>query len=90
VERSVIRGPAVLGAGTVIRDSFVGPYTSIGERCTVERASLEHCVLLSGAVVQGIQRLEDSVVGENARVVVDAGNHRALRLMIGDDSEVRI
>ena len=90
VERSVIRGPAVLGAGTLIRDSFVGPYSSIGDGCTVERASLEHCVLLSGAVVRGIQRLEDSVVGENARVVVDAGNHRALRLMIGDDSEVRI
>ncbi|GIW50646.1 MAG: hypothetical protein KatS3mg081_0001 [Gemmatimonadales bacterium] len=36
VERSVIRGPAVLGAGTVIRDSFVGPYTSIGDGCTVE------------------------------------------------------
>lgn len=90
VERSFIRGPAVLGAGSLIRDSFIGPYTSIGPGCTVERSSLEHCVLLSGAVIEGIQRLEDSVVGENARVVVDSSNHRALRLMIGDDSEVKI
>ncbi len=90
VVRSLIRGPAVLGAGAVVRDSFVGPYTSIGDGCIVERSSLEHCVLLSRALVQGIERLEDSVVGENARVIADTKNHRALRLMVGDDSEVRI
>jgi glucose-1-phosphate thymidylyltransferase len=49
---------------------------------------LQHCVLLEGAVVEGVQRLEDSVLGKNAVVRVAAGNHRAVRLMVGDDAEV--
>src|SRR2546428_4793397 len=91
VERSEIRGPAVVGAGTTIEEAFVGPYTSIGKHCLIRRSSLEHCVLLDGAHVEDVGRLEDSLLGRNA-VVRRHGvvNHRALRLMIGDDAEVLI
>lgn len=88
VERSEVRGPAVIGAGTVIRDAFIGPYTSIGQRCTIRNTALEHCVVLDGARVEGVERLEDSVVGRNASVRQDGANRKPLRLMIGDDAEV--
>ncbi len=89
VERSTVRGPAVVAEGTVIRDSFVGPYTSIGPNCTIDRSQVEHSVLLAGTTLQGVDRLEDSVLGHNSRVVRDGRSHRALRLMVGDDCEVR-
>jgi len=88
VVRSEVRGPVVVGAGAVVEDSFVGPFTSVGPGCVLRGTVLQHCVLLEGAVVEGVQRLEDSVVGKNAVVRVAAGNHRALRLMVGDDAEV--
>src|SRR6267378_2154627 len=90
VEKSVIRGPVVVAEGTVIRDSFVGPYTSIGPNCTIENSRVEHCVLLAGTTLQGIETLEDSVGGQNSKVVRDGLLHRALRLMIVDDCEVRL
>lgn len=90
VERSIIRGPAVIGEEARISDAFIGPYTSLGRGCVVAGASLEHCVVLDGAQIEGVYRLEDSVIGQNARVSRDTGNRRALRLMIGDDSEVRL
>jgi len=90
VERSTIRGPAVIGTGTVIKKSFIGPYTSIGNNCVIENAALEHSVILDGAKIADIERLEDSVVGRNAVVSRGFSNSKALRLMIGDDAEVKV
>lgn len=90
VVHSEVRGPAVIGADTVVEGAFIGPYTSIGRQCTVRSAALEHCVLLDGASVEGIARLEDSVVGRNAIVSRSTANHQALRLLIGDDAEVTL
>jgi len=88
VIRSEVRGPVVLGRGAVIEDSFIGPFTSIGPGCVLRRCVIQHCVLLEGARVEGVQRLEDSVLGKNTVVRVATGNHRAVRLMVGDDAEV--
>ncbi|WP_324716138.1 glucose-1-phosphate thymidylyltransferase [Carboxydochorda subterranea] len=90
VERSVVRGPAVIGANAVVRDSFIGPYTSVGDHCRVERSQVEHCVILDGSVVEDVERLEDSLIGRNTVVRRAGDNHRALRLMIGDDAEVAL
>lgn len=90
VERSTIRGPVIIGEGTVIRGSFIGPYTSIGKNCVIENSALEHSVILDGVRLANIERLEDSVVGRNAMVISGRQNSKALRLMIGDDAEVKI
>lgn len=88
VVRSEVRGPVAIGAGTVVADSFIGPYTSIGQGCTITHSVLEHCVVLDNVRVEGVGRLEDSILGRNAVVRRLLGNHRAVRLMIGDDAEV--
>ena len=90
IEKSTIRGPVVIGEGTVIKRSFIGPYTSIGSNCIVEDAALEHSVILDGSKIADIERLEDSVVGRGATVSRGSSNSKALRLMIGDDAEVKI
>lgn len=51
---------------------------------------MAHSVLLDGAQVIGIERLEDSIIGRESTVVRDRNKHQALRLMIGDDAEVRL
>jgi glucose-1-phosphate thymidylyltransferase len=83
-----VRGPVVIGEGTVIEDAFIGPYTSIGRGCTIKNAALEHSVILDNAKVIDIERLEDSVIGRNALISKCTRNGRALRLMVGDDAEV--
>ncbi|HHL39688.1 MAG TPA: glucose-1-phosphate thymidylyltransferase [Deltaproteobacteria bacterium] len=90
ITNSTLRGPVVVGAGAVIRDSFVGPYTSIAEKARVERSAIEHCVVMTGAVISDIDRMEDSLVGMNARVVRAGERHRAYRLIIGEDSIVEV
>lgn len=90
VINSVLRGPIAIGRDTVIENSFIGPFTSIGSSVRIEGSAIEHCVILDGAVISHIERLEDSIVGRNARVHRNTKRHKALRLMIGDDSDVEL
>ncbi len=88
IHESEVRGPAVIGRGTVVEGSFIGPYSSIGRRCTIKGSVLEHCVALDGVQVEGAERLEDSVLGRNVIIRRMSNNHRAVRLLLGDDAEI--
>jgi glucose-1-phosphate thymidylyltransferase len=91
VESSVIVGPTVIGPGARVTDSYIGPYTSIGERARVEGAEVERSIISAGASVQHIGgRLVASVVGRDARVFRDFSLPRALRLRVGDGTEVAL
>lgn len=90
IENSTVRGPTIIGKNTIIRDSFIGPYTSIGNDCLIQGTSVEFSVILDGSQVSGIERLEESLVGKNSMIRKDSSPHKALRLHIGDDSEVRL
>lgn len=91
VTGSTIRGPAIIGAGAVVENAFIGPFTSVGPLCVVRNCEVEHSILLEGAQVTDIGvRLEDTVVGRNAVVRTSTEKPRALRLMIGDNSEVAL
>jgi glucose-1-phosphate thymidylyltransferase len=90
VVRSTIRGPAVIGANARLVDARIGPFTSVGENVVVERSGVEHSVLMEGARVEDIDRLEDSLVGR--RVVVHTGKTRpgAISLLVGDDCVIEL
>jgi len=91
LERSVVRGPAIVGAGARITDAYVGPYTSIDAGVVVERAEVEHSILLAGASVRDLgSRMEASLLGRNVTLSRGDGLPKTLRMIIGDNSEIRI
>jgi len=88
---SSIRGPAIIGEGALIENAFIGPFTSIGALATVRTCEVEHSIRLEGASVTDVgSRREDSVVGKGEIVRLSDEKPRALRLMIGDNSEVAL
>src|SRR5919112_1329128 len=91
LERATVRGPAVIGAGAHLVDCYIGPYTAVGEGCHVDRAEIEHSILLANANVHELNgRLESSLLGRNVRVSRDVGQPRAFRFMVGDNCEIAI
>jgi len=88
VVASTIRGPAIIGAGTRIEHSFVGPFTSIADRCVVLRSEIEHSVILDDSRIVDIPRVEDSLIGKQVVVTRSARRPRANRFMLGDHSQV--
>jgi glucose-1-phosphate thymidylyltransferase len=91
IVRSTIRGPAIVGARAQLIDAYVGPYTAIGEGCTIERAEVEHSILLADCVVRDLDgRVESSLLGRNVHISRDTRQPRAYRLMVGDRSEITV
>jgi glucose-1-phosphate thymidylyltransferase len=91
LERSTVRGPAIIGAGARLIDSYVGPYTAIGEGCLIQNAEVEHSILLAGSSVCDLAgRMESSLLGRNVKIGRDQRQPRAYRFMVGDNSEIGI
>ncbi|MBI5575243.1 MAG: glucose-1-phosphate thymidylyltransferase [Deltaproteobacteria bacterium] len=91
VENSVIRGPAVVGPGTRIVDSYVGPFTSIAGGCTIRGVEVEHSIILEGCMVEGEgARIIDSLLGRNVVIRPGNGQPRAYQFMLGDYSGITL
>ena len=91
VRASVIVGPSIIGPEARIADAYIGPYTSVGAGARIEGAEIERSVIAPGASIMHVGgRLIASVVGRNARILRDFSVPRAIRLRVGDDTEVAL
>jgi glucose-1-phosphate thymidylyltransferase len=86
LESSVVRGPAIIGAGTTLVDTYVGPYTAIGANCELRDAEIEHSVVLEKSRIIGVHHIHDSLLGREVEVVRSGERPQATRLMLGDHS----
>jgi glucose-1-phosphate thymidylyltransferase len=91
LERTTVRGPAIVGAGAHLVDAYVGPYTAIGRHCVIEGAEVEHSILLEGSTVRGLDgRMESSLLGRDVHIARTHRQPKAYRFMVGDNSEIGI
>jgi len=91
VERSVIRGPVVIGANARVIHAYVGPFTSIGQGAEIRDSEIEHSIVLEGSVITDLDhRVGDSLIGKNAKIYRMPVKPSAYRFMLGDNSEVGI
>ncbi|MFI5807658.1 glucose-1-phosphate thymidylyltransferase [Streptomyces sp. NPDC051561] len=89
VVRSRIEGPAIIGAGTLVEDSRIGPHTSIGRDCVLRAAGVDYSILLDGASVQRVGGVSGSVIGRDATVSSAVFAH-CNRLVVGDHASVEV
>ena len=90
VTRSRIVGPAVIGAGTTVTNSYVGPSTSVADDCVIDGSELEFSIVLAGSSIEGVGRIEASLIGRNTQVTRAGRTPRAHRFVLGDHSRVQI
>lgn len=90
VVRSSIRGPAIIGADARIVDTFVGPFTSLGDRCSLDSAEIEYSIVMADSSITGVRPITSSLIGRRAVITTATGPRRSHRLVIGDHSQVEI
>ena len=90
IKSSVIRGPVSIGEGCVIKDSFIGPFTSIAANTVIEHSAIENSVILENCSVCNIERLSDCVIGRGAELKKRENNFAGMTLFLGDDTKLEL
>ncbi|MFF5981938.1 glucose-1-phosphate thymidylyltransferase [Streptomyces olindensis] len=90
IVNSRIVGPAVIGSGTFVSNSYVGPFTSVAENCRITDSELEFSIVLRDSSIRGVGRIESSLIGRHVEVTPAPSVPSAHRLVLGDHSKVQI
>jgi glucose-1-phosphate thymidylyltransferase len=91
VRASTIRGPVIIGAGTEIVESYLGPFTAIQGKCRIVRTEIEHSIVLEGSEIIDVgSRIDQSLIGREVRIYKSPPQPSAYRFMVGDKSEIGI
>ncbi len=91
IQRSYLRGPAIIGKNTKIIDSYIGPFTSIQSDSIVRNAEIEHSIVCEHARIEDIGvRIEDSLIGRSVELRKTDVLPKAYRFVLGDRSVVGI
>ena len=87
IEASTIRGPAVIGSGTEVRNAVVGPNVSVGDGCVIEDCRIEQSIVMDGATIRGAGNITWSIIGRYTEIAKVAGSSFS-GLLLGDDGRV--
>jgi glucose-1-phosphate thymidylyltransferase len=87
----VVRGPAIIGEGSVVEDAYIGPFTAIYFGCTIRNAEVEHSIILENSRIEHVDtKIESSLIGKDCLVCRSPLRPRAIKLMLGDHSLVEL
>lgn len=87
---SKIVGPVTIGDACLIRDAYIGPYTSIGNQCIIENSEIQNSVLLGSNIIKNVPRISDSLIGRGAFITKSTNKPSSTKLMISDNSIVEV
>jgi len=91
IVNSKIRGPAIIGKDCFIENSYIGPFTSIGDRTQVRNSEVEYSIVLRDCKIINVGiRIEGSILGNDVEIVEANGKPLVHRFMIGDQSRVEV
>jgi glucose-1-phosphate thymidylyltransferase len=90
VRNSKITGPAIITSGVEISQSYVGPFTSIGENCQIGGSEIESSIVLPDTSIDGVRRVVKSFSGRSAEVTGPTSVPNIYRFILGDHSRMQI
>ncbi|OLD04684.1 MAG: glucose-1-phosphate thymidylyltransferase [Crenarchaeota archaeon 13_1_40CM_3_53_5] len=87
-----IRGPVTIGEDSEIgEDACVGPFTSIGSRVKILGAEIENSIVLDGTIIDCKERIVDSIIGKNSKIVSNLNSRPSgRRFVIGESTFVSL
>lgn len=84
-EGALVRGPVVIGQNTVIETNvYVGPYTSIGNDCTIKKGEIENSIIMDNCTVDVEERITDSIIGPHSELTTNKSKPHRKKFILGE------
>ena len=88
---SKINGPATIDNDTVIKDSFIGPYTAIGTNCKITSSKVEYSIIMEGCVLDCVDsNIKSSLLGKNVKIIGSNNKNSQSRFLLGEQSYIKL
>ena len=88
---SKINGPAIIDNDTVIKDSFIGPYTAIGTNCKITSSKVEYSIIMEGCVLDCVDsNIKSSLLGKNVKIIGSNNKNSQSRFLLGEQSYIKL
>ena len=66
--KSLIRGPVSIGEYCLIKDSYIGPSTSIGNKTEMHGGSIEHSIVFDDVSIVTSTKIVNSIIGPGSTI----------------------
>ncbi len=86
---SALRGPVVIGPGSIVDASTIGPDVSVERDCRIERSDLTDSIVMDGCHIADLHGLTGSILGRGVEIR-HSGARGTHRLIVGDHSSVEL
>ncbi|MDY7019417.1 MAG: glucose-1-phosphate thymidylyltransferase [Chloroflexota bacterium] len=87
---STIQGPVSIAENCRIKNSVIGPFTSISAGTVMEDSSVENSVILENCRISEIECMTDSVIGSSTVVLKQKHDSKAINLFVGNDDRIEL
>jgi glucose-1-phosphate thymidylyltransferase len=95
ISGSILQGPLIIGEDCRVVDSYIGPFTSIGDCSIIESSALEDSVLLKSVSIRGVRGIiRSSIIGERTQISgrdgYKKGGQEMKTFLLGAESRVHL
>jgi glucose-1-phosphate thymidylyltransferase len=91
IEKSIIRGPSIIGEGTHIKGSYIGPFSSIQRNCQIINSEIECSIVMESSEICDVgTRIDESLIGREVSISKCPPKPSVYRFMVGDKSKIEI
>jgi glucose-1-phosphate thymidylyltransferase len=89
IQQSHLIGPIKIGENCHIENSWIGPYTSIGDGCVIRNCKIENSVILGHCTLENLPlRMESSLIGEYCSLTHLPAHTESQQFLLASHSEV--
>ncbi|RMG42158.1 MAG: glucose-1-phosphate thymidylyltransferase [Methanobacteriota archaeon] len=88
---SNVRGPVIIGKNTIIKDSYIGPYTSIYHDSVIQNSEVEFSIIMDHCRISDVGiRIESSILGSEVDIIRGREKPKTHRFVVGAQSYLEI